>query len=74
MTFQNRLGYPQVHKQFLKHIEFKKICCNSVMTVATLHMAGIHQVSHEFLFLLITLWKDLQDLQISQLGIFLLEV
>jgi hypothetical protein len=35
------------------------------MTVATLCMAGIHQVSNEFFFQLIILWKDMQDLQIS---------
>jgi hypothetical protein len=37
----------------------------SVMTITTLSMAGIHQVSHEFLFVISILWNDLQDLQIS---------
>jgi len=35
------------------------------MTVSTLGMGGIHQVNHEFLFLKIISWNDLQDLQIS---------
>jgi len=36
------------------------------MTVSTLGMGGIHQVNHEFLFLKIILWNDLQDFHISQ--------
>jgi hypothetical protein len=64
--FRPRLGHPQAHEQFKKKIlSLKKFCYNSMMTVSILGIGGIHQVSHEFLSLIMILWNDLQDLQIS---------
>lgn len=50
---------------FKNILRLKTICCSDMMTFSTLGMGRIHQVSHEFLFLKIILWNDLQDLQIS---------
>jgi hypothetical protein len=63
--FRPRLAHPQVYEQIFKHTVVKIIWSSIVMTFWTLRIGWIHQVSHEYVFLKIILWNDLEDLQIS---------